>query len=116
MTQEMTDENRASHLWRALSACRELSGELTIATVTHWLEYHGAGSPDVPLMHERVRDDARLWASSAHQSELEAYLAACVMELEKSPLTNRAAKRLAAMGFKQMGAEDQEKFKAWVNK
>jgi hypothetical protein len=111
----MTNDERASHLWRSLSACRELNADVTIATVTHWLEYHGAGSPDVPLMQERVRDDAKFWASCAQQFELEAYLAASLMELNRSPLSIRAAKRLAALAFKAMDAETQEQFKEWVN-
>lgn len=114
MTDTTEDEHRAAMLWRGLNACRGLDSELTIRTVTHWLEYHGAGSPDVPLMQERVRDDAKHWASSAQQAELEAYLAACVMILEKSPLTQRAAKRIAVVGFKAMDAETRERFKAWV--
>lgn len=112
----MTDDERAAHLWRGLNVCRSMAPDIAVATVTHWLEYHGAGSPDVPLMQERVRDDASFWAASAHQVELEAYLAAALMELEKSPLTIRAAKRLAALGFKAMDAETQEKFKTWVNR
>jgi len=112
----MTDEQRVEHLWRALSSCAGLDRDLTIATVTHWLEYHGAGSPDVPLMQERVRDDAKLWASSAHQAELEAYVAAAVMELEKSPITGKAAKRLAALAWKRMDAEDRSKFRDWIGK
>lgn len=115
MTSDTTEnETRAAMLWRGLNACAALNKEITLRTVTHWLEYHGAGSPDVPLMQDRVRDDAKLWATSAQQAELEAYLAACVMELEKSPLTQRAAKRIAALGFKAMDAETKERFKAWV--
>lgn len=101
-------------LWLALNDCKSLNGPLTVATVTHWLEYHGAGYPDVALMHERVRDDARFWAASAQQQELEAYLAAALIELEKSPLTNRAAKRIAAMAWQSMGAEDRVKFRDWI--
>lgn len=110
----MTDEDRAAFLWRGLNACAGLNKEITLRTVTHWLEYHGAGSPDVPLMQERVRDDAKLWAAAAQQAELEAYLAAAVMELERSALTIKAAKRVAALGFKAMDAETKEKFKAWA--
>lgn len=112
----MTNEDRAEHLWRALSACAGLDRELTVATVTHWLEYHGAGLPDVPLMQERLRDDARMWAASATQEELIAYVAAGVMELEKTPLTDRAAKRLAATGYGHMNAESRAGFMAWVEK
>lgn len=112
----MTNEERAEHLWRALNACLGLDRELTITTVTHWLEYHGAGSPDVPLMQERIRDDAKLWAASASQAELEAYTAAAVMELEKSPITGKAAKRLAALSWKRMSAEDRSRFRDWIGK
>jgi len=110
----VTNNERAEHLWRALSACAGLDREITIATVTHWLEYHGAGSPDVPLMQERIRDDAKLWATSATQAELEAYVAAAVMEMERSPVTTRAAKRLTALGYKTMSPEDRVKFQDWI--
>ena len=111
----MTNEDRAEHLWRALNACRGLDPELTITTVTHWLEHHGAGSPDVPLMQERVRDDAKLWAMAASQAELEAYVAAAVMELEDAPITGKAAKRLAALAWKRMDAEARVGFLKWVD-
>lgn len=110
----MTDPERAEHLWRALSACASLDRDITIATVTHWLEHHGAGSPDVPLMQERIRDDAKLWAAAATQAEMEAYVAAAVLEMERSAITNRAAKRLAALGFKSMTSEDRASFRNWV--
>lgn len=112
----MTNEERAEHLWRALSSCAGLDRDLTIATVTHWLEYHGAGMPEVPFMQERVREDAKLWASSAHQAELEAYVAAAVMELEASLITGKVAKRLAALAWKSMDAEDRSRFKDWIGK
>lgn len=111
----MTNEERAAHLWHGLNDCARIEKGITVATVTHWLEYHGAGFPDVPLMQERVRDDAKLWAVSASQAELEAYVAAGVMELEKSPLPARAAKRLAALAWKNMGADDRAKFKEWID-
>ncbi len=110
----MTNEQRAEHLWRALNACRGLDAELTITTVTHWLEHHGAGYPDVPLMQERIRDDAKTWAMSASQAELEAYVAAAVIELEQAPITGKAAKRLMALGWKRMGAEDRAAFLNWT--
>lgn len=112
----MTNEERAAHLWRALNSCAGLDHVLTVATVTHWLEHHGAGSPDVPLMQERVRDDAKLWAAAATQAELEAYVAAAVMELEASMITGKAAKRLAALAWKRMDAEDRSRFKDWIGR
>ena len=110
----MTDEDRAGHLWRSLSACKELNPELTIATVLHWVEYHGAGFPDVPLVQEKVRDDAKLWSACATQPELEAYLAAALMELERSPLTVRGAKRLAALGVRNMDLTARAAFTTWL--
>jgi len=111
----MTNEERAEHLWRALNSCCGLNKDLTISTVTHWLEYHGAGMPEVPLMEERVRDDAKLWAACANQAELEAYLAAAVIEMEKTPITHKVAKRMAALSWRTMNAEDRVKFKNWID-
>lgn len=112
----MTDADRAEYLWRALSACVALDRELTVATVTHWLEHHGAGLPDVPLMQERVREDATMWAASASQEELLSYFAAAVLELERSPVTERGAKRMAALGYKNMSDEAKAGFRAWLEK
>jgi hypothetical protein len=112
----MTSEERASILWTALNECLAGDPDVTMATVTHWLEHHGADFPQVALMQETVRSDAKLWATSATQTELEAYTAAAVMELEASPITNKAAKRLAALGFNRMNAESKAKFREWVNK
>lgn len=110
----MTNEERAEHLWRALNAWRGLDPELTITTVTHWLEHHGAGYPDVPLMQERIRDDAKTWAMSASQAELEAYVAAAVIELDRAPITGKAAKRLAALAWGRMDAEARAGFRNWI--
>jgi len=109
------DERRAALLWSGLSDCRNLDHALTVATVTHWLEHHGAGLPDVPLMRERLRDDAKLWAVSASTEELEAYVAAAVVALEGAPITGKAAKRLAASAWRNMSAEDKHKFKEWIS-
>lgn len=38
------------------------------------------------------------------------------MELEASPITNKVAKRLTALGFNRMNAESKAKFREWVNK
>lgn len=116
MSEGMTDEDRVGHLWRALNACKELNADLTIATVTHWLEHHGAGYPDVAMSQERVRDDAKFWSISASQAELQAYLAASLVELERSPLTVRAAKRLAALGVNNLDAVALDGFKEWLRK
>lgn len=110
----MNDHDRAGALWQGLNDCRALDDDLTVTTVTHWLEYHGAGYPDVALFQEKIRDDARFWAASAHQAELEAYMAAAIAELEASSLTRKAMKRLAALAWRRMAAEDKAKFKEWI--
>ena len=113
----MTDDAKqhaVDMLWRGLNSCMSLNREVTLGTVTHWLEYHGAGSPDVPLIQERVRDDAQNWAAYATQPELEAYMVAALLELEKSSLTNKAAKRLGAAAFKGMDLVARDAFTAWV--
>lgn len=111
----MTDDATfAQNMWHGLNDCLNADRDIAIATATHWLEYHGAGFPDVPLMQERVRDDAKLWAASASQVELEAYVAAAVVELESAPITGRAMKRLAAMAWKRMDAEARAGFRNWI--
>lgn len=110
----MTDDERADHLWRALNSCASLNRELTIATVTHWLEYHGAGHPDVPMVQEKIRAEALFWSELASQAELEAYVAAGVMALERAPLTSKAIKRLAALAWKKMDAEARLGFRNWI--
>jgi hypothetical protein len=110
----MTPEDRAENLWHGLNACFAIDRDATIATVTHWLECHGAGYPDVPLMQERIRDDARFWAASSQPFELEAYLAAAVMGLEKSPLAKKAVSRVGAWAFRSMDAETKHKFRNWA--
>ena len=116
MTAPTPQQDAAYMLWSGLDDCLAINRGTTITTVTHWIENRGAGYPDVPLMMERTRDDATFWASCAHQFELEAYVAAGVMQLENSPITGKAAKRLAAMGFKAMDTETRESFKKWVAK
>lgn len=106
----------AERIYAELNAASREDRNLAVMIVDHWLEEQGAGFPDVPLLHERARADASLWAASAQVFELEVYVAAAVMALEKSPLTGRAAKRLAALGFRQMDITDRAAFAAWVEK
>lgn len=112
----MTDEQRALALWQGLDACYRLQPHITITVVAHWIEAHGAGYPDVALMQERIREDAALWAASASQVELEAYAAAAIMEMERTSITVRAAKRIAALGVRTMDAVSLDAFKGWIGK
>lgn len=112
----MTDEERATILWTSLNNCLSLDKDLTLKVVSTWLEHHGAGSPDVSFMQERVRDDAKFWAMAALPIELEAYVAAGVVELERSPIANRALKRLAALAYRGMDAASRLSFLEWAKK
>ena len=76
------NEFLAEHIWSGLSVNLRFDKTLTIETVTHWLEFHGAG----------------------------------IMALDRSALTERAAKRITALGWKNMSAESQKAFKAWIDK
>lgn len=106
----------AKLVWSRLSDCRDIDRRVTLDTVTHWLEYCAEISPDIPLMPERVQDDALLWASHSEARVLEVYLAAALMELERSAITTRAAKRLAAAAWRNMDVTTREAFKEWIGK
>lgn len=115
----MTDEAIPEHVdlvYRLLNTAKRNIGEWAAVAVTHWLENNGAGCPDVPLMQEKIRDDAALWAGCAHQAEMEAYLSACLTSLEKSVLTEKAAKRLAATAYKSLTPNDRLAFLQWAEK
>ena len=105
---------RAEILYNLLSRMKATMGEWVAVVVTHWLERNGAGCPDVPLLQERVREDAQVWAGCAHQAELEAYLSASLGALEKSVLTTKAAKRMAALSYKSLSPEDRAAFIQWA--
>lgn len=82
-----------------------------------YIEEHGAGVPEVDFWAKDCpRENAKYWASIANQTELEAFLVAAVMEMERSPILVRAAKRLAALGFQNMDAVDRAAFLAWAGK
>lgn len=110
------DQRKAETLWKGLNELLSQDRDLTLKTVSTWLEHHGAGSPDVAFLQERVRDDAKLWAMAAQPYELEAYVAAGVVELERSPIANRALKRLAALAYRGMDASSQMAFLEWTRK
>lgn len=109
-------EFAASVAGRALLEAARMDRRGAFAAIQAFVDIHGAGYPDVPMFPEQVRAEAVLWASAAHQAELEAYLVAALTELEESPLTRKAAKRLAALAWRRMGPEGQEAFKGWIEK
>lgn len=81
-----------------------------------FLEENSAGYPEIPLFQEQSRADARFWADTAHQAELEAYMVASIDALATSSLTHKQIKRLAAMAFNRMDADTKTAFKEWINK
>ena len=81
-----------------------------------FLDQYGAGMPEVDWYALNTpRQTAARWAMSANQIEIEAYLAAAVTEMEQTPVTSKALKRLAAIAWKAMSAEDRVKFRGWIN-
>lgn len=111
-----TEGEAAEAVYSLLDTAKRVSGPWAAVTVTHWLERNGAGCPDVPLLAEKVRDDAAIWAACAHQAEMEAYLTAALSGLERSVITDRAARRMAALGYRTMAPDDRLKFIEWVEK
>ena len=107
---------RAEILYNLLNRMKATMGEWVAVVVTHWLERNGAGCPDVPLLQEKLRDDAQAWAGCAHQAELEAYLSAALGEMEKTVLTEKSAKRLAALSFKSLSPDRRAAFIEWAGK
>lgn len=106
----------AERIFAELNTAKRGEPDLTIMTVAHWLDEQCAGFPHVALVAERVREEAALWAASAQEHELEAYIAAAIVALEKSPITGKAAKRLAALGYRHMDAPARQAFAAWMEK
>lgn len=104
----------ARETWLMLSALKKHDSTATMATCLHWLEHHEAGTPDVPLFLERIRDDARFWALCAHSFELEAYAAACISEMDDAAMLDKQVRRLAGQAFRLMDPVTKEKFKEWV--
>ena len=110
----MTDHERAALLWDGLNDCAVQDKKTALVTVSHWLDHHGAGYPDVPLLPEKVRDDARFWSSCATQHELEAYVSAGISEIENAALTEKQLRRLLAMAYRRVSAEGRVAFKKWM--
>lgn len=110
----MTDDQRAESLWHGLNACKAINADLTIQTITHWLEYHGAGNPIVKLFIELLNADARFWASAATPAEREAYLKAILLHGQLSAASETAAKRIVAICWQVMTDESKNRFRAWI--
>lgn len=101
-------------MWQGLSDCASLDRRDAICTVTAWLEYHGAGYPDVPLIQQQVRKDAAFWVELATPDELSAYYLAASIKLRETPLTTKQTKLMLADCFKRLSKKDKEGFIEWA--
>ena len=110
----MQSEERAALLWEGLNDCAAIDRRDAICTVTAWLEYHGAGYPDVPLFQEQARKDAAFWVDLATPDELEAYYLAAAVKLRETPLTTKQTKLMLADCFKRLSQQDKEGFIEWA--
>lgn len=110
----MTAREWAAACWQELSAGLRWDRKTALSTVTAWLEHHGAEMPEAPLMHERIRHDARMWADCATPHELEAYVVAGVSELGQTPLTEKQMKRLIANIWRRMPEDVRADFIKWT--
>lgn len=54
----------------------------------------GAGSPEYAFTQERLRADAAWWADAAHPGEIEAHVMAGLRRMDRTPLGEKARKRL----------------------
>jgi len=110
----MTSEERASLLWHGLNHCAAIDKRDAVCTVTAWLEFHGAGYPDVPLFQEQVRSDAALWADIASPDELAAYFVSAGNMIGKTPMTQKKTKNMIVHCFGALSKDDKERFLEWA--
>lgn len=96
--------------------CDALDHRVTVAMLVALAEDLGAGVPDVPLMHEKARDDARFWADCATPVEVEAYTAAGLQAIGRGGFCVAARKRLFVMLWNAMPPEDKRGFLAHAAK
>lgn len=84
----------AEALGHTIAACMDEDRGATVAVLAAALEDLGAGYPAVPLLQDRIRDDAAFWATCASPPELEAYAAAALHQISKTAFALIARKRL----------------------
>lgn len=106
----------ASLLWHGLNDCANLDRTTAIAAVSSWLDFHGAGCPDVPLLREKVRQDAIFWADLASPDELAAYFLASGATLRNTPLGQKQTKIILAEMFTRLSVDDRNAFMKWAEK
>lgn len=111
---EMREHGAADIALRGLIVASRMSMDGALIAAFTFLDEHSANCPDVPLMQEQVRREAMFWTDCATAPELEAYAVASITALGNTPLTAKQVKRLAAMAWRRMSAQDRAAFKDWI--
>lgn len=88
----------------------------TVAMLAALLDDLGAGSPSVPLLMDRVRDDAQFWAECATPIEVEAYTAAGLQAISRGAFCIAARKRLLIALWNSMTPADKRSFMSHAGK
>lgn len=106
----------AETLGAVVMRCDALDHRVTVAMLAAMAEELGSGTPDVLLMHEKARDDARWWADYATPVEVEAYTAAGLQAISRGGFCIAARKRLLIMLWNSMSPDDKRGFLAHAAK
>ncbi|MBA3325753.1 MAG: hypothetical protein H0T41_11005 [Rhodobacteraceae bacterium] len=102
---------RARLLAGAIAVCDPADAVVIMAAA---LDDLSAGQPDVDLW-SGIREQAADWAGFAHPLELEAYFAAALQRLGRTPLGIAARKRLIVALWTALGPDDRRNFLARVD-
>lgn len=79
------------------------------------LDEYGAGVPEGAIYSQGVRADAKFWADLAAPTELEAYCAAALAQIESHPMGDRMAKRLIVAAWEALAPASRIAFLARVD-
>ena len=103
-----------THLQRAIDA----NADGAMMAVLACMEQFGAGYPQVALLQEEARSDARFWAETASPIELECYMLAASDRLKdlSGMFHSRQIKRLVAALWHRMSPDEKDAFRNWVVK
>jgi hypothetical protein len=116
VTEDVRAEVAFSEAIRHIVACAKASPDGAMMACQAWIETHGAGIPQVALIAESARSEARFWADTASPIELECYMVAAVDRLASlaSMAHGRQIKRLIAALWARMSPDERKGFLLWV--
>jgi hypothetical protein len=117
MTHTARAHKHAQIIWDSLSDMAVVADKDVVgATIAQWVDAHGAGFPDAPLIQHQVRQDAMYWADLANHDERQAYFLASATKLRDDPMTTKQTKIMLAECFQRLTPEDQTAFAEWAGK